>query len=250
MQQQSNTYIILFAVGLTIVIGGLLSITSVSLKPLQDKQVELDTKKKILSAFMDITPYQEDPNQVLEIYSQKVKSYVVDYEGNPVTKDRRGGDLVAEKVNVAKNSKLPAEERFYPVFQAMDGDNVIAYIFPMHGQGLWDWINGFIALESDLNTIMGVSFDHKTETPGLGARIASDQIQDRYLGKKIYNQHGNLVSVEMIKGEKGDPLDDHHVDGMSGATLTGNGVNAMLMKYLTSYQNFFNKVKSGGVAVL
>ena len=247
--QQSNTYILLFAVGLTVVIGGVLSVTSVRLKPLQDIQVELDTKKKILSAFMDISSI-EDPNEILEVYAENVKSYTVDFQGNKIEKDKRGNDLIAEKVNVAKNSKLPDEERQYPVFQAMDGDKVIAYIFPMHGQGLWDWISGFIALEGDLNTIKGMSFDHKTETPGLGARISDKEVQARYIGKKIYDGNGNLASVSMVKGEKGLPLDDHHVDGMSGATMTGNGVNAMLMKYLSSYQNFFEKVKSGGVAAI
>ncbi len=242
--QQSNTYIILFAVGLTVVIGGLLSITSVTLKPLQDKQVELDTKKSILSAVMDVSHIQ-DPNEILTVYSERMKSYVVDYEGNLVEKDGKDNDLVAEKVNVAKNAKLPREERFYPVFQAMNGDLPDAYIFPMYGQGLWDWIAGFIALDKDLNTVRGMSFSHKSETPGLGARIADIEIQKRYEGKKIFDPSGNLVSVEMIKGEKGQPLDDHHIDGMSGATITGKGVNAMMLKYLDAYKNFISKVKAG-----
>ncbi len=242
--RQSNTYVILFAVGLTIVIGGLLSITSVTLKPLQDKQVELDTKRSILSAVMDVSAV-EDPNEILRIYSENVKSYVIDFEGNILETDAKGNPLTAEKVNVAKNSKLPKEERQYPVFQAVKNGEADAYIFPMYGQGLWDWIAGFIALDKDLNTIRGVSFSHKQETPGLGARIGDAEIQERYIGKKIYDGGGNLVSVEMIKGEKGEPLDDHHVDGMSGATMTGNGVNAMMMKYLDSYQNFITKVKAG-----
>lgn len=242
--QQSNTYVLLFAVGLTVVIGGLLSITSVTLKPLQDKRVELDTKKSILSAVTDVSNI-EDPNEILKLYSERIKSYVVDYEGNVVEYDAKGDSLVAEKVNVSKNSKLAKEDRLYPVFQAMDGDSPDAYIFPMHGQGLWDWIAGFIALDKDLNTIRGMSFSHKQETPGLGARIADVEIQKRYEGKKIYDVSGDLVSVEMIKGEKGDPLDDHHIDGMSGATMTAKGVNAMMLKYLDAYKNFISKVKSG-----
>jgi Na+-transporting NADH:ubiquinone oxidoreductase subunit C len=250
--QQSNTYIILFSIGLTIVIGGLLSVTSVILKPLQDKQVELDTKRSILGAVMDVSSIK-DPDQVLELYSERINSYVVDYEGNRLITNAKGDSIVAEKVNVSKNSKLPAEERQYPVFQAMDNGKVDAYIFPMYGQGLWDWIAGFIALDGDLNTIKGVSFSHKTETPGLGARITDAVVQNRYIGKKIYSSSGNLESVVMIKGEKGLPLDDHHIDGMSGATMTGNGVNAMLLKYLKSYENFMNKIKSGsgsGVAAI
>ena len=85
----------------------------------------------------------------------------------------------------------------------------------------------------------------KLKHPGLGARISDSEIQNRYIGKKIYDQSGSLVSVDMVKGERGPPLDDHHIDGMSGATMTGKGVNAMMMKYLRSYENFMNKIKTG-----
>lgn len=240
--RQSNTYILIFAAGLTIIVGGLLSTTSVVLKPLQDKQVELDTKKKILSAVMEVSSIKY-PDEILRVYAENISSYVVDFQGNIVEKDAKGIDIVAEKINVAKNSKLPKEERMYPVFQAINGDQ--AYIFPMYGQGLWDWISGFIALEGDLNTVKAITFDHKTETPGLGARIADLEIQERYVGKKIYDASGTLRSIDMVKGEKGLPLNDHHVDGMSGATMTSKGVNAMLRKYLESYGNFISKTRQG-----
>jgi Na+-transporting NADH:ubiquinone oxidoreductase subunit C len=114
----------------------------------------------------------------------------------------------------------------------------------MFGAGLWDWISGFVALESDLNTVKGVAFDHKSETPGLGARITEEGVKARYVGKKIFDADGSLQSVAMIKGEKGEPLDDHHIDGMSGATLTGKGVNAMLSDYFGYYSKFIEKTKS------
>jgi Na+-transporting NADH:ubiquinone oxidoreductase subunit C len=124
--------------------------------------------------------------------------------------------------------------------------NKIEYIvLPIHGFGLWNEIWGFIALESDMSTIRGVSFDHKGETPGLGARIASDaEISMRYKGKTIYDG-AKLVSVTMMKGEGNDYADDpHKVDGMSGATLTAKGVNNMLLDYLTSYENYLKKKKA------
>lgn len=244
--QRSNTYIIVFSAILTIVLGGLLSGTSVVLKPLQDKQVDLDNKKKILGAVMDISAI-EDPAEILNLYKERFTSIVVDINGNPVEKDKKGNALIPEKVDIQKNSKLPKEERLYPVFRFMsesDPNKVEAYIFPMWGNGLWDWISGFVAVGSDLNTLKGVAFDHKQETPGLGARITSSVIKDRYIGKKIFDATGNLVSVSMVKGEKGLPLDDHHVDGMSGATLTGNGVNNMLLQYLECYKIFIEKTKA------
>jgi Na+-transporting NADH:ubiquinone oxidoreductase subunit C len=121
-------------------------------------------------------------------------------------------------------------------------DNVV---LPVYGFGLWNEIWGFVALESDLNTIRGVSFDHKGETPGLGARIASDpEIATRYKSKTIYDG-GNLVSVNMMKGEgNAYDSDPHKVDGMSGATLTGKGVNNMLLDYFESYANYLKKKKA------
>lgn len=226
------------------ILGGALSLTSVGLKPLQDKQVELDTKKKILGAVMDISSI-EDPNEILRIYGERVKSIVVDYNGNEVSTDPKGNPYVAEKVNIQKNSKLDPKERAYPVFM-FTGDNgeVEAYIFPTWGAGLWDWISSYIAFGKDLNTIMGIAFDHKGETPGLGARLTEPGVQSRFEGKKIFNESNELVSVNVVKGEGNTGLSDYQVDGLSGATMTTKGVNVMLMHYLECYSAFIEKVKS------
>lgn len=242
--RQSNLYVILFAIGLTVVFGGALSLTSVGLKPLQDKQVELDTKKKILGAVMDISTI-EDPNEILRIYGEKVKSIVVDINGNEITTDEKGNPVVAEKVNIQKNSKLDPRERMYPVFMFSEsGSGVDAYIFPTFGSGLWDWISSYVAFGQDLNTVKGIAFDHKSETPGLGARITEATVQNRYVGKEIYNDKGELVSITMVKGEGNTGLSEHQVDGMSGATMTAKGVNSMLEKYLECYSAFIEKTKS------
>lgn len=249
--QRSNTYIVIFSAILTIVLGGLLSGTSVVLKPLQDKQVELDTKKKILSAVMDISSIK-DPNAILELYSKRVKSKVVDINGDDLEKDAKGNPLIAEKIDFQKNHKINPKERPFPVFMVMnesDNSQVDYYILPMFGAGLWNWISGFVALEADLNTVKGVSFDHAQETPGLGARIRDAEVSGRYVGKKIFDGSGTLQSVSMVKGEKGLPLDDHHVDGMSGATLTGNGVNAMLLNYFSDYSTFISKTQAASKEV-
>lgn len=241
--QRSNTYIILFAVALTIILGGALSLTSVGLKPLQDKQVELDTKKKILGAVMDISNI-EDPNEILTLYSQKVKSIVIDYEGNEMVTDPKGNPYVAEKVNIQKNSKVDPKERAYPVFMFIgDSKEVEAYIFPTFGAGLWDWISSYVAFGEDLNTIKGIAFDHKGETPGLGARITEPGYQSRFEGKKIFDG-GELVSVNVVKGEGNTGLSDYQVDGLSGATMTTKGVNSMLYHYLECYSAFIKKTKS------
>lgn len=245
--QRSNTYVIIFSAILTIILGLLLSGTSVVLKPLQDIQVDLDNKKKILGAVMDISSI-EDPNAILALYEKRFTSLVIDVNGKIVEKDKKGNPAIAENVNIQKNYKMSKENRMYPVFQFMsesNPDQVEAYIFPMWGAGLWDWISGFVAVSNDLNTIKGVAFDHKTETPGLGARITSDQIKGRYKGKKLFDASGKLVSVSMVKGEKGEPLDDHNIDGMSGATLTGKGVNTMMLHYMECYKAFIQNTRGG-----
>lgn len=242
---------------MTIVVGGLLSLSSEVLKPAQKKQVELDTKMQILSAVMntDSIVRQSGKASLLDIYAERVTSLVVDFKGNVVDVDDRGNPIVAENVNIAKNFRLDPSERQYPVFTFMsesDPSKVEAYILPMYGNGLWNKIWGFVAVEADLETIKGVSFAHVGETPGLGARIADKDIQSRYAGKKIVDQQGALVSVNIAKGEKGGGQasidyyanDPHTVDGMSGATITAKGVNEMLENYLKYYQSYFEKVES------
>ncbi len=250
--QQSNTYILIFSVIMTIIIGGVMSMTSVFLKPAQDRQVELDTKKKILGAVVDISQI-EDPQQILDLYNQRVRSMVVDINGNEVTADAKGLPMVAEKINPQKNHKRSIDERYYPVFMVSsegDSTSVEAYVFPMFGSGLWDWISGYIALEGDLNTVKGIAFDHKQETPGLGARIMEVQVQQRFVGKKIFAESGSFESITMLKGEGNQNLSAHEVDGLSGATMTSKGVNIMLDEYLQCYTEFFKKLKSDQVIAL
>ena len=241
--RQSNTYIIVFSIITTIVLGGLLSVTSVGLAPRQKIQVELDTKKSILGAVMEL----QKTDDVLDIYEKRIESLVVDINGDVVETDESGNPLIAEDVSIAKNFKQAPEDRLYPVFLYKGSSNEVeAYILPIHGNGLWDIIWGYIALDKDLNTIKGAVFDHKGETPGLGSRIAEGDVQSRFIGRKIYDSDGGLVSVTMLKGEGNAEklLDDHHVDGLAGATITARGVNNMLLNYLEHYQNYLKKISS------
>lgn len=242
--QQSNAYIIIFTGILTVILATLLSGTSVLLKDKQDQQVKLDTQKKILGAVMDISDIIDDPAAVEKLYSERISSIVVDHQGNEIKEDDKG-PVVAEKVNIQKFYKVDPSERQYPVF-VFKGENgqVESYIFPMFGAGLWDWISGYIALENDLNTIAGIAFDHKQETPGLGARITDKVVKDRFKEKKIF-KGDELVSVTMVKGEGNSGLSDYEVDGLSGATMTAKGVNQMLEHYLGCYTPFIEKLKSG-----
>ena len=190
---------------------------------------------------MDISSLS--PDEILSLYSKKMTSMVLDIYGNEVLSSD-GKTVIAEEVNIQKNYKIYKDDRKYPVFMfSEDGNSVDYYIFPMFGKGLWDWISGFVALDKDLNKVVGVAFDHKAETPGLGARISSDEIQDRYKGKEIFDIEGNLISIKMLKKENNPALSIHEVDGMSGATITANGLNDMMKNYLDCYLPFILKNK-------
>ena len=245
--QQSNTYIIVFSVVLTIILGLLLSGTSQVLGPLQQEAIALDKKKQILGAVISADEIASmTPQQVNEFYSNRISATVVDLSGKEMS------GIEAEKVEIAKDYKRPADQRQYPVFMFHAEGNpeaVESYIFPLYGAGLWDAIWGYLALETDMNTIGGITLAHASETPGLGARITEGEVQARYVGKKIFDESGALVAVQMQKGEGKDYSSDaHKVDGMSGATITGNGVNNMLKAYLGHYEAYI-KSKSSSKAV-
>ncbi len=245
--QRSNTYILIFTIVLTIVCAGLLAGVSVALKPEHDKQIELDTKSQILGAVMDVTNVQD----ILGTYDKRVESIVVDYKGN-VIEGKNAEDINA----LSEFKKKKVEEKLFPVYKVkseVDENEVQAYVLPMYGNGLWDLIWGFVALGPDLNEVEGAVFDHKGETPGLGARITnsaentggSDDFQNRFQGKEIFDESGNLVGVKVLKGE-GHSIpesDKHDIDGLSGATMTTSGLNRMIESYLGYYSNFIAKEK-------
>lgn len=210
---------------------------SEGLKERQAFNVALEMKKNILATVMDLQEGQD----VTAIYADRVSEFVVDFDGNV----KEG--VNAQDINLAVEYKKPAKDRLLPVYEFKnenDPEKIDYVILPVYGFGLWNDIWGYVSLESDMSTIRGVKFDHKGETPGLGARITTDdEVQLRYKGKSIY-EGDKLVSVTMMKGEGNDYSDDpHKVDGMSGATLTAKGVNNMLRDYFSSYEKYLKKKK-------
>jgi Na+-transporting NADH:ubiquinone oxidoreductase subunit C len=236
--RQSNQYILIYAAILTIVCGGILAVASEGLKEKQQYNIDMEQKRNILSTVIPL----EEGVDVNDLYSKRVRAFVVDAEGN--VKD----GMLPKDVNLAAEYKKPADQRILPVYEFKNESDTTKsdfIVLPVYGFGLWNNIWGFVALKSDFNTIQGVRFQHAGETPGLGARIETDEeIPDRYKGKTIY-EGDKLVSVTMMKGEGNDYSDNpHRVDGMSGATLTAKGVNNMLVEYLKAYENYMKKKKS------
>ncbi len=246
--QQSNAYIIIFSTVLTVILGLLLSGSAQLLGPWQREAIALDKKKQILGAVISAEEIDAmDPQQINEFYNNRISSIVVNIKGEEVD-ERDGASVTAENVDIAKDYKRPADERLYPVFMFHsegDSEDVESYILPLYGAGLWNSIWGYIALDTDLNTVGGITLAHAGETPGLGARITEPAVQNRYVGKEIFDENGELVAVQMQKGEGNDYSNQpHEVDGMSGATITANGVNNMLQNYLGYYKAYIDSKKS------
>ena len=193
MDKNSNKYTFIFSGILVVVVGALLAFAAESLKPMQKENVRLEKMQNILASVkieVEATEAKENFDKYI------VEQILLDHEGNVV----EGGEVGAFDIDVVKQYKtVKAEERLYPLFVFEDGGER-KYIVPMAGKGLWGPIWGNISFESDMNTIYGSTFDHKTETPGLGAEINTPAFQDKFEGKSIFNQNGEYVSVEVMKG--------------------------------------------------
>lgn len=245
----SNRYIYTFVLLLTAIVALTLASLFTFLKPIHDTNEAIYNKKAILGAIstkLGVDYSSLSNEQVQQIFDENIEQEVVDPKGNIIDvdalKERSFGATNAEELDMAKEKKKPAEERSLPLYIYTAPDGTKYYIVTIRGNGLWDEIWGNIAFESDLNTIAGVSFDHKGETPGLGAEIKDNKAwYSQYIGKKINDENGNFTSVNAIKGGAKDPA--HQVDGISGATITGNGVNAMLETGLKLYEPYFEKIK-------
>lgn len=226
---------------MTVVFGSVLAIVALVLKPKQDAEVLLEKQNFILKAALgEATLSSMTDKEVTALYNETVKTIVVKSDGAKVATEEAS-------VNIFKEYKKPKDVRDLPIYKVYDQanpDKIKAYVFPVYGKGLWDFIWGYLAIESDLSTVGGLVLDHKGETPGLGARITEQEIQSRFLGKKIYNDAGELDPPHFQKGEgmdyEGKP---HMVDGISGSTITAKGVNSMLDNYLAMYKSFIEKEK-------
>lgn len=234
MNTNKNTYIFIYATVMIVIVAVLLSSASLLLKPKQDLNVEVEKKQNILSAI----GISATALEAAEIYEKHITdSYCVNSKGDKIA----GSDAFTVKLKdeFAKSEEL----RQYPIFEASTEDGSHVYILPLQGKGLWGPIWGYVALKEDLNTIFGAVFDHKGETPGLGSEIAKPEYQTQFPGKTIFDENGNYVSIDVIKPGSAEKS-PHNVDGISGGTITSNGLGAMLNSGLKNYLPFIEKIKS------
>ncbi|MBN2663512.1 MAG: NADH:ubiquinone reductase (Na(+)-transporting) subunit C [Bacteroidales bacterium] len=230
MNVQSNTYTFIYAVVMVIIVAVGLSLTSISLKNRQQSNIEKEKKQSILKSIgIECTR-----DQAVDLFSTYVKNvYAIDYQGQKIDGvDAFSLDLAVEQ------AKSDETQRYYPVFEC-ENNGTKLNVFPVRGKGLWGPIWGFVALEGDFNTVYGVTFDHKSETPGLGAEITTADFQAQFVGKQIFNDLNEFVSILVKKPAQYNPNDLHEVQGFSGSTLTCNGLQDMLENSLKPYEKFF-----------
>ncbi len=215
---------IVFAIGMGLICGVLLTTAATALQDLQQKNMLNDRRKNILLA-VDLVSREKTytPDEIARLYKENISKMAVSPDGTIVSPD------VAE-----------TDKNLLPVYLFTKDENIQAYIIPIESQGLWGKIYAYMAIAADGSTIAGFTVYKHSETPGLGGEIDTQWFQEKFEGKKIIDQTGNFVSVAIAKGEAEKKVPDqklpHYVDGISGATLTGKYLTQGLQKTLSEYE--------------
>ncbi len=234
MNTNSNSYTIVYASVMVVIVAFLLAFVSSALKPVQDKNVELDKKKQILASLniRDI----ENANVEAQYNEVVLNDMIIDSDGNVkeegTQKDQDGFRVDNKSIS---DSNLPI------YICEVEGEK--KYVVPMTGRGLWGGLWGYVAVNADCASVYGAYFSHESETAGLGSPIAEQKFQDQFKGKLLFAE-GNQDQVALTIVKKGQvKVEANEVDGLTGATLTTKGAAAMVTDGLQKYINFFHKNK-------
>ena len=242
VKKDSNGYTFGFAIALVVVVGTSLALISQGLKPLQEKNEEVKKKLDILSAMLTSDEMESidrsNGEENFDKYINLDEAIVIDINGE-VKESIKAFDIDIKKDYKDKN--LIDANKSFPLFMSeKDGEKL--YIIPIVGKGLWGPIWGNICLGSDMKTIVGASFGHKGETPGLGAEIAQPFFVNRWMQEVVSDESGNPVKFEIVKDNSGKE-NLAKVDGITGGTITSVGVQEMVNRCLKPYVTYFNNLK-------
>lgn len=216
--RKGDTYTLLYALGVCAVCSVILAVASSSLRTLQERNAELNRRMNVLKAFGEDAAKED----VADIFQKYI--------------ERR--DL---------SDELEGVEEEMPLYLWEEDGVITKYAFPVSGKGLWSTIHGYLALEDDMATIRGITFYEHNETPGLGAEVEKNWFQEQFEGKRIRDE-GELVEIEIVKGKVEDKYPDgsmYAVDGISGATMTCNGVEDFLNEDIERYSAYFPRLQGG-----
>lgn len=241
-----NSYTILFAVAMVVIVGTLLAFTAQVLKSKIDENRRIEKQQNILYAMgINENTGENDvvmipTNKVKDAFNKYIKEQIV-IQGDKITKNDKAYliDLKTEQ----ELSKKKGYKRRLPVFIGKK-DGKTFYIVPMRGKGLWDAIWGYVAMDKNM-VVQGAFFDHKGETPGLGANMTQRYFMDDFIGEPVLDKSGNFKGIKVLKGNN-DPLNtdktDNEVDALAGATITSNGITSMIKDELSGYVPYFKNL--------
>lgn len=262
MPNDSKQKTIFVALALCLVCSILVSSAAVILKPLQDANKALDKKRNILA----IAGLMEEGKPVEELFKQ-IEARVIDMEtgeyvdesvlGTSATKydQRKASNDPKQNIKLNKKDDIASIKRrakytsVYLVKDTANPEKIKSVILPVHGYGLWSTLYGFIALEADAKTVVGLGFYEHAETPGLGGEVDNPEWRGKWVGKQVYGENNEII-INVIKGSVGPdtPKALSKVDGLSGATLTSQGVENMLHFWLSKqgFAKYLNNIRSAG----
>lgn len=254
VRRESVTRTLLVAFFVSLVCSSLVASAAVVLKPRQVANARLDVRRNILEVAGLMQP-EGDVNELFEAIQSRIVdletgAYVdaVDPDGLDLAraaKDPERSVAIPPELDIARVGRRAIRARIYLVRE--DGD-VTRIILPVSGYGLWSTLYGFLALEPDGNTVADIVFYAHAETAGIGDFITKPAWRAGWHGKRAYDEEGAL-RLEVFKGRvpEGDPLADYRVDGVSGATLTGNGVTNLIRYWLGDhgYGPFLRRIGGG-----
>ena len=226
--KNNNAYIIFYSAIMVILVAVVLAVTSLSLQDKQNANI-MNEKKEAITASL---------GEAAGTYDNLIRAFAVDNNGNVI--ESISGD---DALNMLFDLPAAFADGTYPVFENKESGEVV---IPLIGKGLWGDIWGYLALKSDMNTVKGAVFDHASETPGLGAEIATPKYQAMFKDKTIF-ENGELVSISIVKGGAA-PDDIHGVDAISGGTKTSVGLQNTIKDCLTLYVPYFDKKIAGNTA--
>jgi len=240
---------------LCLVCSIVVSAAAVLLRPAQEKNRQLDFKSNILAA----ANLQDGERGVQEIFNERVETRVVDLktgkftdEVDPESYDQwqaaKDPDLSKNLSNDEDIASIGRRERYAEVYLVKNEQGELqTLVIPVRGYGLWSTLYGFLALEDDANTVVGLGFYDHAETPGLGGEVDNPKWKALWEGKKIYED--GEVAISVIKGtvDASDPNAEHKVDGLSGASLTTRGVHNLMQFWLgdTGFKPFLDNLRKG-----
>ncbi len=241
---ENNSYTVLFAGIMVLVVGALLASVAMGLKPAIKENERFEKQQNILYAmgvhrndgdgiaFVPTTEVEEEFRKYI------TRQYVI--TGSEARPEEEAYLIDLKKQMDALKSDQPAR---LPIFVG-EKEGKTYYVIPMYGKGLWDAIWGYMSLDEDL-VVQGVFFDHKAETPGLGANIKARYFMDDFVGESVLdgNQYAGIGVVKGNNDPNNNDKQDNEVDALAGATITGNGVTAMIKESLNLYRPFLETVR-------